>query len=91
MKKEIKFSKQELEKLKKLQTDYLDIQSKFGQISIARINLNSQLEDLDKLDDEIQDEFQIARETEKQLVDELTEKYGQGSLDAKTGVFTPSN
>ena len=87
---EIKFSEDEIKKLNQLQTDYLEIQTKFGQLAIARLNLQRQISDLNNVESEYKDEFIVTQKSEKELVDSLTEKYGEGSFDPKTGVFTPN-
>ena len=87
---ETKFTEDELNSLRKLQQDYLSTQSQFGQITITEMNLSGQLEELEKIKHETEESFKKLQETEKELVDELTAKYGQGQLDPKTGVFTPT-
>ena len=84
---EKKFTEDELKKLKELQEGYLETQAKFGQLVIARLNLKRQSEELGKIEDETKDKFVELQSTEKDLVDELTKKYGEGSLDPKTGIF----
>ena len=87
MAEEKKFSEDELKKLKELQEGYLETQAKFGQLVIARLNLKRQSEELGKIEDETKDKFVELQVSEKDLVDELTKKYGEGSLDPKTGIF----
>ena len=90
MAKEVKFSDEEIKSLKELQQGYLTVQNKFGQVQIAKITLQRQAEELGKTEQEVSKEFSELQEQEKSLVDQLTEKYGQGTLDPKTGVFTPT-
>ncbi len=90
MSEQVKFNDEEIEQLKKLQEDYLNVQNKFGQISITEINLNNQFDELNKIKDETSKSFDDIQQRERKLVDELTKKYGQGTLDPKSGVFTPS-
>jgi len=88
MSEETKFTKEELKSLEELQKGYLEVQSKFGQLWIAKINLNKQSEKLGELERTTNEKFENLQTKEKDIVDELTKKYGEGSLDAKTGVFT---
>ena len=85
----VKFTDEELEKVTNLQNGYLEAQAKFGQITISRLNLRIQADDLSRIEEETKNEFLEFQKQEKDLVDELTKKYGQGTLDPKTGVFTP--
>ena len=87
---ETKFSEDEMKSLKNLQTNYLEIQDKFGQLAIARLNLQTQAKQLTTLEEQYKKDFVECQEKEKDLVDKLTEKYGQGTLDPKTGIFTPT-
>ena len=84
----VKFSEEELKNLKELQEGYVETQTKFGQLSIARLNLREQAEELGRLEEDTKTKFDELRKKEKSIVDGLTEKYGQGSLDPQTGVFT---
>ena len=90
MAEQITFTNDEIELLKKLQEDYLNVQNKFGQITITEFNLNSQFEELTTIKNETSDSFKDIQKRERELVDKLTQKYGQGTLDPKSGVFTPS-
>jgi hypothetical protein len=90
MGKEIKFTEEELQKLKGLQEGYLKTQSKFGQLAIAKLTLDKQADEINDAEEETNSEFGKLQETEKDLVDSLTEKYGEGTLDPKSGVFTPT-
>ena len=86
----IKFSEDEITKLKELQDGYLKIQSSFGQLSIARLNIKKQVDELNNIEEQTRKDFDELRGKEREVVDELTKKYGQGTLDPASGVFTPS-
>ena len=57
MAEQITFTNDEIELLKKLQEDYLNVQNKFGQITITEFNLNSQFEELTTIKNETSDSF----------------------------------
>tara|TARA_B100000287_G_scaffold76717_1_gene68742 strand:- start:3742 stop:4035 length:294 start_codon:yes stop_codon:yes gene_type:complete len=86
---ETKFTEEEVKSLKELQDSYMKVQNKLGRLSIAKLNFQRQAEDLDRQDAEAKNEFVNLQVKEQELVQELTKKYGQGSLDPTTGVFTP--
>ena len=88
---ETKFSEEEIKELKGLQESYLETQAKFGQLVIARLNLKRQSEELGKIEDETKSKFLELQDKEKDIVDGLTKKYGEGSLDPTTGVFKSSD
>ena len=82
MPEEVKFTDDELKEIKSLQKSYLDIQNEFGQISLAKLRLKRQEEQISKKLTEIED-------IEKSFLDSITAKYGKGTLNPETGVFTP--
>ena len=88
---QIKFTEEELTNLRQLQTDYQEKQNTLGQLSVQEIILNQQMEQLHSQRDAIQTEYIELQQKERNLVDELNAKYGIGSLDPETGIFTPSN
>lgn len=88
---QIKFTEEELTNLRQLQIDYQEKQNTLGQLSVQEILLNQQMEQLQSQKDRIQTEYVELQQKERNLVDELNVKYGIGSLDPETGIFTPSN
>ena len=86
----IKFTSEELEKIKNIQNQYIDIQNAFGQVSLSRLRLQEQIQLLDEKDEENKQKFYDVQKNEKQFLDEITKKYGDGSLNPDTGVFTPN-
>ena len=89
MSEEIKFTDEELQEIQSIQNDYNDVAAKFGQIEVQRILMNQQLETLDKSYEGLQSDYKKTQKIEKDLSEKLNEKYGTGTLDIKTGIFTP--
>ena len=89
MSEEVKFTKEELNKINSFQERYAQVRNDFGDISLSRINLSNQLKELDNLEDETSNSLQKIQTDEKAFLGELNKKYGEGNLDPKTGVFTP--
>jgi len=83
MSEEVKFTEDELKQVQNFQTNYASIQNQFGQIKMAVLRLEQQEIDLEGSLKSLQDE-------EKKFLDKITEKYGQGTLNPETGVFTPN-
>ena len=86
---EVKFTDDELGKVKEIQDKYFDVQNQFGQLSMARLRLEKQMVNIDKQEEEIHNTFSAVEEEEKSFLDNITEKYGRGTLNPETGVFTP--
>ena len=89
MPEEVKFTENELKKVNELQGTYLNLQSALGQISIGRIRLEQQLDEFDKAEEDIRKQFSSTQSQEKEFIDSINKKYGDGNLDINTGVFTP--
>ena len=90
MAKEVKFTEKELQSLTDLQTKYNSVTNKFGQLAIAKLNIEKQQESLEEEEFKVHEELESTRNEEQELLSKITEKYGPGTLDPQTGVFTPS-
>ena len=86
---EIKFSEEELQGLQSLQSGYQEKQTLLGQLSVQRILLDQQSDALEARRSEVEQEYEAVQQQERDLVAQLNEKYGPGSLNPETGVFTP--
>tara|TARA_B100001059_G_C17686179_1_gene502439 strand:- start:119 stop:397 length:279 start_codon:yes stop_codon:yes gene_type:complete len=88
---DIKFTEEEMKSLSDLQDSYTKKQAELGQVSVQRILLNQQLDNLDQRQSHLEKEYVQVQQQEQDLVKELNEKYGAGQLDPESGVFTPNN
>ena len=88
--KDIKFTDSELQSLQDLQNSYQQKQLQFGQLKVQKILVQQQVDGLETSESQLEVEYGEVQETERKLVEELNEKYGPGSLDPATGVFTPA-
>ena len=80
---EVKFTEDELTQVQNIQKSYANVQNQFGQLKMAQIRLDEQEVELEEALKSIQTE-------ESKFLDEITKKYGQGTLNPETGVFTPN-
>ena len=87
----IKFSEEEMQQLAGLQQSYREKMEKFGQAKVQRLLLTQQLDALTIAEQQIEVEYRDVQESERKLVEELNNKYGQGTLDVETGIFTPNS
>ena len=83
MPEEVKFTEDELKQVQNIQKSYLNVQSQFGQLKLAQIRLDGQ-------EIELEESFKNLQVEEQKFLDSITDKYGQGSLNSETGVFTPT-
>ena len=84
---EAKFSEEEMKTVKEIQQKYVDIQHKLGQLSVAEIRLSQQMDSLQISRDELNQQFIKTQSDEKEFIKSITEKYGDGILDPKTGEY----
>jgi uncharacterized Rmd1/YagE family protein len=87
---EIKFTEKELQSLQELSTKSNEITNRFGQLAIAKINLEKQSEAVEEEEFKLHEELETLKKEEQETLQSITEKYGPGTLDPTTGVFTPS-
>ena len=90
MAKEIKFSDEELQSLNELSQGYQNIQAAFGQMKVQHILAEQQISSLEEAEVQMESDYSDLQEKERELVQQLNDKYGPGQLDPQTGVFTPA-
>ena len=87
MPEEVKFSKEEMETLEEIQKKYASIQLQLGQLGFTKIRLENEIKIVNENEGKLKSEFNKVQSEEKTFMDSLTSKYGEGTLDPKTGVF----
>ena len=87
----VKFTEEEMKQINVLQQGYVNLQNALGQLGVNRIRLEQQLDDLDTAEDNVRVQFVENQTKERDFVDGINKKYGDGNLDLTTGVFTPKS
>lgn len=85
----IKFTDAELQSIAKLQGDYQQYIYILGQIDLEKTDLEQQLELLKTKRNEVFENWKNAQKEETDLINSLSQKYGDGSLNLKDGTFKP--
>ena len=85
-----KFTEEELKQVKEIQDKYFDIQNQFGLASITKLRLEKQMDNLMQQEQDLAKSFTEIQENERKFLDEITKKYGQGTLNPETGEFVPN-
>ena len=67
---------------------YQQKQLQFGQVKVQRLLLQQQSDKLEESEVKLEEDYKGVQETERDIVQQLNEKYGPGSLNPETGVFT---
>jgi septal ring factor EnvC (AmiA/AmiB activator) len=86
-KKTVKFTEEELNNLKTLQQEYVDVQNNFGGLKIRQMHFQRQLESIDDQILQLEVGLTQLQNEEKTLYKSLEDKYGRGTLDLETGTF----
>lgn len=81
---QIQLLQEEIDQLKNLQDFQTQLINNFGQIEYQIQILSNQKEELIK-------QFKEFQNQENELGSQLTQKYGDGSIDLTSGLFTKSN
>ena len=85
-----KFSQEEMDKIKEIQSSYVGVQQAFGQLEVNRIRLEQQLDSTQQASIDLKEKFTEVQNNEQKFIEELNTKYGDGSLDLESGTFTPN-
>jgi len=80
---EKRFSKEELDNISEIKSNYDAITLRMGQVHFELSALNEEKINLES-------DFNKNRDEEVNFATQLTNKYGKGSLDISTGIFTPA-
>jgi chromosome segregation ATPase len=89
-KKQVKFTKKEIEALDNLRNAYAFIQSSLGSLEIQRLRAEQTLEAIENQKILLESQYVQEQANESNLLEQLTNKYGVGNLDITTGKFTPA-
>ena len=91
MAEKIKFTDEELKEYLDLQAAYQNNIISQGQLNIRRYQIDDAIAKLREDEKALMDEYLELQKKEDELLKATSEKYGEGSLDIKTGEFTPSS
>tara|TARA_B100000287_G_scaffold434068_1_gene497438 strand:+ start:1340 stop:1621 length:282 start_codon:yes stop_codon:yes gene_type:complete len=86
---ETKFSEEELKQINEVAETYNSLQTELGNLSVQKILVDDRILAIQDREAEIRKEWKKNQVTEGDLVKTLSEKYGEGTLDPKTGNFVP--
>lgn len=78
-----KFTEEELISLKTIQSKSQEATLKCGQLYLSKLRLEAQEKFL-------QNQIKELEQEEATIAQQLTNKYGKGSIDIETGEFTPT-
>lgn len=85
------FTPEEITQIKELQEKYNALGLQLVQLKLARKNTEAYLEQLNEQESALESQILETNNKEKELAETFDTKYGAGSLDLETGVFTPKS
>ena len=86
-----KFTQDELAKIVELRESNSQKISEFGQVELEILLTNQRMDALQDAKQKLQEEYVGLQDKEKELVKELNDKYGSGTVDLDSGEFIPTN
>ena len=87
---EKEFQAEDIQSVKDLQSRYASNTAQIGQVEVELHLLKRRLSQLEELRTGLFTSYDELQKEEKQLVETLNEKYGDGVLDLDSGRFIPS-
>lgn len=85
----IKFTESEMLSIAQLQSKYQQKIFELGQIELTKVDLEQQLQDNAKQRDQMFEDWKKIQTEENNLLQQLSQKYGDGTLSLKDGTFKP--
>ena len=86
-----KFTQDELAKIVELREENAKKISEFGQVELEILLTDQRMEALQDAKQKLQNDYVELQNKEKELVKELNDKYGSGTVDLESGEFIPTN
>ena len=90
MENNIKLTPEELQSIQTLREQAKENVDKIGRMNIQKFFLEKELEFVQEQLEALYSETMQLNEREKEKVDEIVSKYGEGKLDFATGLYTKS-
>ena len=84
-----KFTKEELAQITELRNANVTKINEFGQVELELLLSNQRIEQLNVTKGDLEKEYVALQEKERDLVQQLNEKYGTGTVDLDSGEFVP--
>ena len=85
-----KITPEELEDVKNIRSEYQEITVKLGQIQVQRMQISSQLELINKTEEELGKQWSETTSKERKAIQDLQEKYGKVNINLDSGEINES-
>ncbi len=86
-----KFTQDELTKIVELSEANAEKITEFGRVELEILLANQRIEALINAKNDLQKDYVALQDKESELIKELNDKYGAGTVDIASGEFIPAN
>jgi hypothetical protein len=86
----IKITTEELQDFYKLKDDIQRNTFELGVLYLEKMELDALFKNMSDKETELRNKVGEFRQRESELMNRILQKYGEGNLDIKNGIFTPS-
>lgn len=90
MKDPIKITSEETKSINDLQTEFQKSIVDFGNLYLEKMQIDTLIKVVAEKEHSLQEEWKKLQEKENDLLQSFYKKYGNGSLDPKSGLFIPN-
>tara|TARA_R100001460_G_scaffold101810_1_gene145937 strand:- start:13 stop:285 length:273 start_codon:yes stop_codon:yes gene_type:complete len=80
----------EMQSIEELRNQSTDLIFQFGQVEMETMITQKRLEELKTAKSELENRYAELQDKEQQVINDLTQKYGAGSLNVENGEFIAS-
>lgn len=85
----VKLAENELAEVRMLQGKFQEKTFQLGQLYLQKMQVESHIKAVTDQEAKLRDEWATLQKLENEFVEKLLQKYGEGSLDLKDGLFVP--
>lgn len=89
MNQKIKISEGEVKTINELRDKFQEIRFQFGGLYLEKLSVDAAIKAITDKEGQLQAAWKDLQKQEDELLDAISKKYGDGSLDLKEGVFIP--
>lgn len=86
----IKIEQEELQEFNKLKDEIQKNTFEFGILYLEKMELDALYKSMSEKEAELRNKVGEFKQKESELMGRILQKYGEGNLDIKNGIFTPS-
>lgn len=90
MKEPIKIENSELQEFYQLKEEIQKNTFELGVLYLEKMELDSLIKSFSEKENELRNKVGEFKQKESELMERILKKYGEGNLDIKNGIFTPS-